>query len=82
MSDMKLSKHILKTVKHYKKQSKTYYMKLIVFLFPYLVYTHHTSSPGAEADRHTAQKGGHKLFLPTCPERHSGRAGSRGRCSC
>lgn len=34
MSDMKLSKHILKTVKHYKKQSKTYYMKLICLSVP------------------------------------------------
>lgn len=82
MSDMKLSKHTLKTVRNDNKQSKTYYIKLIVFQFPHLVYTRHTFSPGAEADRHTAQKHGHKLFLPTCPEHHSHRAGSRGRRSC
>lgn len=81
MSDMKLSKHTLKTAGNDNKQSKIYYIKSTAFQFPYLVYTPHTFSPGAEAGRHTAQKRGHKLFLPTCPERHSRRVGSRGRCS-
>lgn len=84
MSDMKLSKQLLKNCKNYNdmQQSKTYYIKWIVFQFPYLVYTHYTFSPDAEANRHTVQKRGHKLFLPTCPERRSRNAGSRGGCSC